>query len=191
MPIQIGKRPENFFNNPLGLLSDCHRRIERFLYLLITIARQARGCSLSDEQAGAMECALRYFSEAAPNHVRDEEDSLFPRLRQRQDQQVQQAMKRLATLEDEHVVVERTHLEVERLGKQWMENGPLNPDETIAFSDLLAKLSRIYHQHIHIEEEEIFPLAANLLERPVIEAIGKEMAERRHIDVEMQTAYHA
>lgn len=191
MPIQIGKRPENFFNNPLGLLSDCHRRIERFLYLLITIARQARGGALSDEQVGAMECALRYFSEAAPNHVRDEEDSLFPRLRERQGQQIQRAMKQLASLEDEHVVVERTHLEVEQLGKQWMEKGELSPDEAMAFSDLLAKLSRIYHQHIRIEEKEIFPLAANLLEQSVVHEIGREMAERRHIDVEMQTAYHA
>ncbi len=30
MPISIGQKLESDFRNPLGLLSDCHRRIERF-----------------------------------------------------------------------------------------------------------------------------------------------------------------
>ena len=31
MPITIGAAPEGSFAEPLRLLSDCHRRIERFL----------------------------------------------------------------------------------------------------------------------------------------------------------------
>ncbi|HZR47003.1 MAG TPA: hypothetical protein VFA47_09885 [Candidatus Manganitrophaceae bacterium] len=40
--IRIGEKMESFSINPLGLLSDCHRRIERFLNGLITVAAQAQ-----------------------------------------------------------------------------------------------------------------------------------------------------
>ena len=39
MPVRIGGRPEHGFDEPLGLLSDCHRRIERFLGVLAAVAR--------------------------------------------------------------------------------------------------------------------------------------------------------
>ena len=47
MPITIVKKIESDYSNPLGLLSDCHRRIERFLDVLIKVTIQARGADLS------------------------------------------------------------------------------------------------------------------------------------------------
>ena len=41
MPTQIGQRPDHGFDEPLGLLSDCHRRIEHFLDVLATITDEA------------------------------------------------------------------------------------------------------------------------------------------------------
>ena len=38
MLLKIGGPPEHGFDQPLGLLSDCHRRIEHFLFVLSTIA---------------------------------------------------------------------------------------------------------------------------------------------------------
>jgi len=43
MPLQIGQRPDHGFAQPLGLLSDCHRRIEHFLRVLLAINREAAG----------------------------------------------------------------------------------------------------------------------------------------------------
>ena len=43
MPIQIGQRADHGFDEPLGLLSDCHRRIEHFLRVLSTISADAAG----------------------------------------------------------------------------------------------------------------------------------------------------
>ena len=40
MPVQLGSQPEHGFDRPLGLLSDCHRRIERFLEMLQKVAEQ-------------------------------------------------------------------------------------------------------------------------------------------------------
>ena len=80
MLLKIGQRPDHGFDEPLGLLSDCHRRIEHFLAVLLTIADQANGQELSADQRRQLEGALTYFSTAAPRHTADEEDSLFPRL---------------------------------------------------------------------------------------------------------------
>ena len=80
MPVQIGAKAHNF-SDPTGLLSDCHRRIETFLRTLEGVASVADRPS-TEEARAALESALRYFREAAPKHTADEEDSLFPRLRQ-------------------------------------------------------------------------------------------------------------
>lgn len=190
MPIQIGRKPEHFFNNPLGLLRDCHRRIERFLYILITIVRETHGHELSEEQRGAMECALRYFREAAPNHVRDEEESLFPRLREKHDAGVDAVSKKMLELEAEHEMVEKTHNEVDALGRRWLEVGRLPAHEADHIAELVSKLSQVYHRHIHVEEVEVFPMAGTVLEPSAVESIGREMAQRRNIDVDLRTAYH-
>ncbi len=50
MPITIGAKPAGDFSNPLELLSDCHRRIERFLAVLVKVARDARGGPLTELQ---------------------------------------------------------------------------------------------------------------------------------------------
>jgi len=80
MPITIGKKVGSDYSNPLGLLSDCHRRIEQFLGVLIKVTGQVRGAELNEDQRNGLQVALRYFREAAPKHTRDEEESLFPRI---------------------------------------------------------------------------------------------------------------
>jgi hypothetical protein len=64
-------------------LSDCHRRIEKFLEQIIRVCTTARGGELNAGQREALEVALRYFRQAAPLHTADEETSLFPRVRER------------------------------------------------------------------------------------------------------------
>jgi iron-sulfur cluster repair protein YtfE (RIC family) len=66
----------------------------------------------------ALESALRYFREAAPKHTADEEQSLFPRLRQMHLPDVEAAIERLELLEQDHRLAGSLHAEVENLG-QW------------------------------------------------------------------------
>jgi iron-sulfur cluster repair protein YtfE (RIC family) len=98
MPIQIGAKAHNF-SDPTGLLSDCHKRIEMFLASLEAVAVVIDRAA-SDETRRGLETALQYFSQAAPKHTKDEEDSLFPRLRQKQSPEVQSAFLQLDRLED-------------------------------------------------------------------------------------------
>src|SRR5262245_4764030 len=80
MGIAIGGKPGSDFGNPIGLLTDCHRRIEKFLNVLQTVTRHGYGRALDDEHRQALELALRYFRDSAPKHAADEEESLFPRM---------------------------------------------------------------------------------------------------------------
>ena len=103
MPIVIGAKRESDFTDPIGMLGDCHRRIEMFLNVLVRVSEQAQGETLNEEERGVLETALRYFREAAPKHTADEEESLFPRLRQIESPDVRALMVRIESLEEEHV----------------------------------------------------------------------------------------
>lgn len=182
--IRIGEKMESFSTNPLGLLSDCHRRIEDFLNRLISVTRQGGGGALSAEQRTVLEGALRYFREAAPKHRMDEEESLFPRISALQRPEAKPALARLAALEQDHAAAEAAHEEVERLGGLWLAKGGLTPDEAGRLGELLGRLSALYQKHIQIEEADIFPLAGKILDPAAIKAIGEEMAARRGLRAE-------
>ena len=175
MPIQIGQPLESDFRNPLGLLSDCHRRIERFLNVLQSIAQEVNGEELNDEQRRAFEVALKYFRDAAPKHTLDEEDSLFPRMRNKQNS----ALSLLEELHSDHESADRLHHGVDRLGLQWLAQGQLPPDDVKLLIEMITRLSETYARHIAIEDNQLFPLAATLLNRNELTAIAQEMAVRR------------
>jgi hemerythrin-like domain-containing protein len=183
MPVVIGRKPESTFADPIGLLGDCHRRIERFLSVLVQVATEAHGGSLSDDQRSAWNTALRYFREAAPKHTADEEESLFPRLRGIDRPEVQAVLARVDTLEEQHVCAGKAHDEVDRLGRLWLDDGGLSLEQTSRLSTVLAQLSELYGRHIAMEDGEVFPLAAAVLSAPERKAIGAEMASRRGIDL--------
>jgi hemerythrin-like domain-containing protein len=178
MPIVIGAKPESNFSDPIGLLSDCHRRIERFLSVLAKVSAQTQG-PLTSEQRRALETALRYFREAAPRHTADEEQSLFPRLRSLGTPEFEATLAKVEALEEQHTRAEQSHAEVDRLGSIWLEAGSLPAGDAARFSDLVAALTDLYRAHIRVEEFEVFPAAAAALGKSEREAIGSEMAARR------------
>ncbi len=184
MPISLGHKIENDYTNPLGMLSDCHRRIEKFLTLLITITEQARGRALSREQQEALASALQYFRQSAPKHTLDEEESLFPRLQASEHEAMKAALVRLEALRADHLVADEKHKEIDTLGAQWLNEGGLAKASVQRLSRLLEDLHHIYDNHIGIEDREIFPLAGQVLNRAEIAAVGGEMAARRGVSIE-------
>ena len=154
MMVQIGTRIHDF-SDPTGLLSDCHRRIEMFLGSLQRIM-QAIDSPLATDARRALETALRYFHEAAPKHTKDEEESLFPRLRE-------------------------IHTEVHRLGLRCLKTGHLPAREADRFRKAVSDLAFIYREHIRIEDDVVFPAAQRALSRSQKSAIANEMALRREL----------
>lgn len=178
MPVQIGRK-ESDFHNPLGLLSDCHRRIERFLRVLVHVAQSRRGAAMPQDEAESFRKALDYFKGAAPKHTRDEEDSLFPRMRATESEEMQAALAEMERLETEHAGADAPHAEVDTLGRTWLERGTLPEGDARRLLDMLERLTATYHRHIAVEDSRLFPLAGKVLRPDEIAAIGAEMAARR------------
>ena len=179
MPVMIGAKRDSDFTDPVGMLGDCHRRIVRFLHILVSLAIEESGGPLSDQQRTLLATSLRYFREAAPKHTADEEESLFPRLRSLDLPGLETVLARIDSLEQDHECAERSHVEVDRLGQLWLSNGRLSLEDAGRLSTLLNQLAALYRHHIGTEDTEVFPFAANVLSAAHREAIGAEMAARR------------
>ena len=179
MSVQIGQKQESDFSDPLGLLSDCHRRIEHFLAVLVRVSETAKGRVLEPVEKTALENALAYFRNSAPKHTADEEDSLFPRLRAAAEAIA--SLGCVAGLEQDHQLVTRDHHIVDSLGRVWMERGELTTAEHREMTQALKRLSDTYSRHIAVEDQELFPLAARILQSDDISEMGLEMARRRGV----------
>lgn len=178
--IRIGQSADHGFDEPLGLLSDCHRRIERFLGVLLTVAGERSGAELAQADREALSVALHYFRAAAPKHTADEEQSLFPRLRGAGGH-ARAALEALDRLEADHRAADEHHAAVDALGHRWLAQGTLAADDAAALREHLHALRTIYEAHIALEDSQLFPAAAAVLAPADIEAIGREMAERRGV----------
>jgi hemerythrin-like domain-containing protein len=179
MPIQIGQRPDHGFDEPLHLLSDCHRRIEHFLHVLPAIHEHAAGGSLSPGERVDLDAAVTYFAAAAPKHIADEEDSLFPRLRASGDTTAARVLDLVARLERDHDAADQHHGVVDTLVRRWLAREHLEADEARELRERLTALRAIYQPHIEVEDRELFPTAARLLSASEIQEMGREMAARR------------
>ncbi len=178
MPVTIGAK-ESTFADPLGLLTDCHRRIERFLGVLRTVAGQNSGGPLSPEHARALEAALNYFRDAAPKHHADEEQDLFPQLRALDRPEAEALLRRMAQLEEQHRAAALCHAEIDSLGRRWLSTNRLSEPDVARFKDLVSILDNLYPPHIAQEESEVFPFARAVLSESAKQMLGRRMAERR------------
>lgn len=176
MGIQIGARPDSGFDDPIGMLKDCHRRIERFLHILCLVADRAQGRALSDEETQAIQAALQYFREGGQRHTTDEEQSLFPRL---QAESVRNSFEELGRLENDHDHANSLHETVDRLYTAWMAAGKLSTQDERQLAAATEQLKRLYAEHIQVEEQIVFPRAAAILDSQAIAAIGQEFRARR------------
>jgi hypothetical protein len=70
--------------------------------------------------------------------------SLFPRLRQIHHPEVQSAFSKLEQLEEEHRWAAPLHVEVERLGAQYLSMGNLSDTEVKEFRKAVASLASMY-----------------------------------------------
>ncbi len=175
MAIQIGAKPDSGFDDPIGMLKDCHRRIESFLHVLCVVVDRAQGRNVTDEERAAVQAALQYFRTGGQRHTADEEQSLFPRLRKSDAQ----AFEEIDRLEHDHREANDLHRSVERLYTAWIESGALGPDETRQLLSETSRLKQLYSDHIEVEETTVFARAAQVLDRNALAAIGTEFRFRR------------
>ena len=176
MGIQIGAKPDSGFDDPIGMLKDCHRRIEQFLRILGVVIERAAGRKLTEEEASAVQASLSYFRSGGKRHTADEEQSLFPRMRSEcaADESCD-----LNRLEQDHSFADEWHAKVDALYTQWIADASLTLEDQIALKDATGQLAQLYAAHIEVEETVVFPFAARALSPESIAAIGQEFKTRR------------
>lgn len=174
MLLSIGTPALHTTAEPLAMMSDCHRRIERALQVLVGFAAVHE--PLNAERREQLAKTLRFFRETAPKHTADEEESLFPRLLSAGASDV---WDRVNALEDDHARADGLHGTVDALGAAWLRDGQLNEEQSQQFARAIQELQTIYTAHIALEDGEVFPLAERLLSPEAKQQIGREMAARR------------
>lgn len=176
MAVQIGAKPDSGFDDPIGMLKDCHRRIEHFLDILCLVAERARARALTGEERSAVQAALQYFHVGGERHTADEEESLFPRLR---EEPSSSDLEEIHRLESDHHHAADLHESVDWLFTAWISAGTLESDEQQRLLSETRLLKQLYGEHIQVEERIVFPHALQVLDSRTIAAIGQEFRNRR------------
>jgi hemerythrin-like domain-containing protein len=184
MGIQIGAKPDSGFDDPIGMLADCHRRIEHFLNILCVVVERARSRALSGEETAAIEASIHYFQVGGKRHNADEEESLFPRLRREASSGSRKDLIGALTgdlmgLEHDHQAADSLHATADALYRKWISSGELTEGEHSELRSSTLQLQQLYKEHIQLEERVVFPMAAQLFDRDTVLTIGEEFRLRR------------
>src|ERR1035437_2837654 len=141
MAIQIGAKPDSGFDNPIGMLKDCHRRIEHFLDILCLVAERGHARSLTGEERSAVQAALQYFHVGGERHTADEEESLFPRLR---GELTTGNLEEIDRLESDHKHAADLHASVDRLYATSISAAMLEPGDQQRLLSQTRQLKQLY-----------------------------------------------
>ncbi|HWQ36679.1 MAG TPA: hemerythrin domain-containing protein [Blastocatellia bacterium] len=169
------------FSDPLALLVHCHERIERQLRALERAGELLReGAPETLPMAFvAIDQACAHFAGPGVKHTADEEVSLFPRLRECSQAMVREALAALDELEPQHRTAESLHAEFDAFIALLPRDGLAELSSLDRYEELTAQLTALYRPHIRLENELIFPAAAQALSPEAIALIGAEMRARR------------
>ncbi len=173
MEIRIGKGPKQTApGDVVDSLLECHERIRRFIELAQAIS--ARRELTGDELAEGCHRVERYFREALPLHVRDEEDSIEPRLRG-----LSVPLDRaLDAMHAEHLIHEPMLAQLLQASAALREQ-PGDLERRRALGEVADTLARELDPHLRHEEEVVFPALRTLLGDPSRAAILDELRARR------------
>jgi hemerythrin-like domain-containing protein len=172
MYVTIGARarPETL----VGLLLECHDRIRTFSDLAIAIGERLDAPTAHITDACAR--CERYFAEALPLHVADEEESLLPRLRSRSPE-----------LEAAFATMHAQHTEHEARLRELLDglaNVRQNPEDTAQRERVrtaAVQLRTDFERHLNSEENLIFRAVEDLLTPDEQAQIVAELRARRQI----------
>lgn len=163
-------------SGPREMLQDCHARIRHFMHLSRTLA-EARGASEA-QVAEAAESVFRYFKYALPLHEADENETLYPRLRDAAPLGTPLRDAARAMVEQHHAIDELV-AELLSLCDSIRCNPERLPAAAPALQQVAEALERVFATHLHMEETVIFPSLAQL-PAAELEAMAREMQQRRH-----------
>lgn len=169
----IGKKRATQESEELvDLLLACHGRIRSFLELAIAIG--AREDASNDDVIDASARVRRYFADALPLHVEDEEEGVLPRLHGR-SAALDAALDRMCVEHDEHRPPLRRLLAL-------CASLPEHAGDADARRELgraASELREVLEPHLREEERVVFEAIRELLSPEDRRAIVAELRARR------------
>jgi hemerythrin-like domain-containing protein len=165
------------FGHPLQVLLACHQRITAHSDMLAWLARHLHLHDCDPEAQQVASFVLRFFDGAARHHHEDEDESLFPAMRNAARGENAERVARLC------VQLAAEHREMEQAWGGFRESLELIAHgERVLLRELdVDRFCKLYHAHIALEEANLIPLAGMLLSPEDLSAIGRAMAARRGV----------
>ena len=166
----LGQNAAPSFDAPLEMLGACHDKVRHFCSLLDKLPGYLAAHGVTPALQSSVAGILRYFDVAGPAHHADEEDELFPLLRQR----LPDTDTPLARLAADHVM----------FGQRWqvlrrqllaLQDG----SATRVDAEAIHAFTTHYRSHAQLEEDWLFPLVAATLSEDELHQAGQRMAARR------------
>ena len=171
MLTQIGQPKEP--PDVVDLLMECHERIRHFIALAIRLANAENPSPDQIQDAAAR--VIRYFADALPLHVADEEESILPRLSGR----APDLDRALASVHREHSE-HQTLLEALLRTCRDLEDAPEKlPELRHSLETTASTLQRDFLQHLDAEEKVVLPAIRQFLTLEEQTAILAELRARR------------
>jgi len=161
-------------DQPIEHLAACHRRIEQRLE---TLERAAAALDTQrDEALQAIRNAFAFLDSNGALHTRDEEESLFPRLRGKLTVE-QESL--LTSLESDHQLARHLDSSLRLIVDQLASSSTPTPALTGELHDLTARFCALYRRHIAVEDSQLAAVSRALLTPAELTAISAEMRHRR------------
>jgi hemerythrin-like domain-containing protein len=171
--IRIGQTNATI-DTPVEHLMACHRRIEDRLETL-----ERAGAHLATDRGAALEAirkSIAFLDSSGVLHTRDEEESVFPRLR---PHLTAAEFRYLDTLEEQHRAVETVYDQLKQVFSQLYEVSEISDDLAKTYKSLVSMLAKMYRLHIESEDDILVRIARNTLDADQLKDISLEMAARR------------
>lgn len=172
MLTKLSPRRDTAPQSLVDLLGECHERIRRF----VALARRAatRRDAPLDQVAQACADVERYFVEAYPLHVADEEESIAPRLRGLSPA-VDHALEAMAKEHRQHAPKLDALLRATATVRSEPHREGARDDLARAAEVLQTELEK----HLILEESVVFPAIRELLSAETQTRIIDELRQRR------------
>lgn len=156
----------------VSLLLECHERIRAFIALAQRVGTHLEA---SDEEIiEACRRIERYFTQAFPLHVADEEEGILPRLRGR-DLDVDRALREMHEQHARHGPKLAELLRATAAVRQRPRERQLRESLASAAVSLELELA----EHLLLEETVVFPAVGGMLSEDVQALIVEELRQRR------------
>ena len=167
----LGRR-RNQTEDLVELLLECHERIRTFAKLAVMLGERAD--VPADEVVESCARCARYFTQALPLHVKDEEESLLPRLRGL-GPEVDDALAAMHRQHQEH----GPYLAELLRTLAGLRANPADETSRAALHAAAVTVTREFEAHLSLEEGILFPAVRAHVPAHAQRAVVAELRARR------------